>query len=82
VSPSTRWLRRRRLESDGYPDRRVAPSILADSTRRFFSARGVADEWVELPQADAADDTQWWAMAEDNTGRRNEFIHTRLVPRG
>ena len=29
VSPSTRWLRRRRLESDGYPERRVDPSILA-----------------------------------------------------
>ena len=59
VSPSTRWLRRRRLESDGYPDRRVAPSILADTSRRFFSARSVADEWAELPQAGAADDTQW-----------------------
>ena len=58
-SPPNRWLRRQRLESDGYPERRVDPSILADSIRRFFSARSVADEWAELPQAGAADDTQW-----------------------
>ena len=30
-----------------------------DSSRRFFSARSVADVWAELPQAGAADDTQW-----------------------
>ena len=53
-----------------------------DSTRRFFSARSVADEWAELPQAGEVAGTQWQEMAEDNTGRRNEFIRTRLVPRG
>ena len=82
MSPTTRWLRLRRLESDGYPERRVDPSILADTTRRFFSARSVADEWAELPQVGKFAGTQWQEMAEDNTGRRNEFIRTRLVPRG
>ena len=81
-SPSNRWLRRQRLESGGYPERRVDPSILADLTRRFFSARSVADEWAELPQAGEVAGTQWQEMAEDNTGRRNEFSRTRLVPRG
>ena len=53
MSLPTRWLRRRRLESDRYPERRVDPSILADSTRRFFSARSVAVVWVALPLARA-----------------------------
>ena len=82
MSPSTRWRRRRRLESGVYPERRVDPSILADSIRRFFSARSVADEWVTLTLTGKAVDTQWQEMAEDSTGRRNEFLHTRLVPRG
>ena len=56
--------------------------ILSDSTCRFFSARSVADVWVALPLAGKAAGTQWEGMADDSTGRRNEFIHTRLVPRG
>ena len=35
MSQSTRWLRRRRLESDGYPERRIDPSILAMSSREY-----------------------------------------------
>ena len=37
----------------------LLPDYYQDSNRRFFSARSVADEWAELPQAGAADDTQW-----------------------
>ena len=33
--------------------------VLRDSTRRFFSARGVADVCVALPLAGKAVDTQW-----------------------
>ena len=55
----------------GQEDKKVSPdddklnictdtrASICDSSRRFFSARSVADVWAELPQAGAADDTQW-----------------------
>ena len=75
VSPSTRWLRRRRLESDGYPERRVDPSILALSfpgPRRPVRGQALVDHGLSSTSTDIIDQALWKGLL----GAFNMYWHT------